>query len=167
MERVTDKYVFFWGSEFSNWYDCSRYPYIKYKSITFFNSEQAFMWEKAVFFHDMEIAKKIVETPDPRENKALGRKIRGFDSERWMIASYPIMVAVNYAKYSQNVRLKALLLETEDKILVEASPYDKIWGIGLSWQDDDCLDETKWKGMNLLGKALMEVRKQLQEEPSH
>lgn len=100
MERVTDTHVFFWGGELSNWFEC-RYPYIRYKGITFFNSEQAFMWEKAIFFGDMEMAKRIVETPDPRENKALGRKVRGFDSERWLIAAYPIMVAVKISNLKE------------------------------------------------------------------
>jgi ribA/ribD-fused uncharacterized protein len=162
MERITDKYVFFWGSELSNWYDCRR-PF-KYKGLTFFNSEQAFMWEKAVFFGDMETAKNIIGNPDPARCKRLGRLIKGFDVERWMVNSFTFMVAVNYAKFSQNVILKNTLLETEDKIIVEASPYDKIWGIGIHWEDDDCLDENKWKGMNLLGKALMEVRKKLKNE---
>lgn len=160
MERVTETHAFFWGGELSNWYPCR----FRYKGLTFYNSEQAFMWEKAVFFQDMEIAKKILETPEPKENKELGRRVKEFDSERWLIASYPIMVAVNYAKYSQHKYLKKILLETENKILVEASPYDKIWGIGISWQDDACLDENKWKGMNLLGKALMEVRRMLKNE---
>jgi ribA/ribD-fused uncharacterized protein len=162
MERVTDKYVFFWGSELSNWYEC-RVPFIKYKGITFFNSEQAFMWEKAVYFGDMEIAKKIVETSNPKENKKLGRQVKGFDVEKWSQVNFQFMVDVNYAKYSQSPRLKALLLSTEDKIIVEASPYDTIWGIGLHWEDDDVLDESKWKGQNLLGKALMMVRNEIRK----
>lgn len=169
MERVTDTHVFFWGGEFSNWYEC---PF-KYKGLSFSNTEQAFMWEKAIFFNDMETAEKILRTPNPKENKALGRRVKNFDVERWMINSFTFMVAVNYAKYSQKnennkhfrcEKAREILLSTGDKILVEASPYDKIWGIGLHWNDDDCLDETKWKGMNLLGKALMQVRKMISEE---
>jgi ribA/ribD-fused uncharacterized protein len=102
-----------------------------------------------------------VKNPDPARCKRIGRMIDGFDAEKWSKVSFQIMVDVNYAKYSQNPRLKALLLSTEDKIIVEASPYDTIWGIGLHWENDDCLDESKWKGQNLLGKALMEVRNQL------
>ena len=74
------------------------------------------------------------------------------------------MVSVNLAKFGQNPRLKATLLSTEDKILVEASEFDTVWGIGIHWKNDDCLNETKWKGMNLLGKALMCVREILKEE---
>ncbi|MFA5207571.1 MAG: NADAR family protein [Candidatus Paceibacterota bacterium] len=160
MERITDKYVFFWNGEFSNWFEC-KFPFIKYKGLTFFNSEQAFMWEKAIFFGDMEIAKKIVETPNPKENKILGRKVKNFDKNKWLREGYEIMIAVNLAKFGQNSRLKAILLSTEDKIIVEASPYDTIWGIGLHWEDDRVLDEKNWRGMNLLGKALMEVREKL------
>ena len=160
MERITDTHVFFWGSDFSNWNDCR----FKYKDLHFYNTEQAFMWEKAVFFGDMEKAKKILETPNPATCKALGRKVQGFNAEQWMINSFIFMVAVNYCKFSQNKKLKKILLSTEDKVIVEASPYDKIWGIGLHWKDDDCLDETKWQGMNLLGKALMHVRDELKVE---
>lgn len=172
--RTTDTHVFFWGGEFSNWYDCQ----FKYKGLTFYNSEQAFMWEKAMYFEDKEIAEKILNTPDPKENKKLGRKVKNFNPELWMVVSYPIMVAVNMAKYYQGQksnetkyfksrRAKTALLDTGDKILVEASPYDKIWGIGLGSDNDDCLDEAKWQGMNLLGKALMEVRKSLRDEKNN
>lgn len=122
------------------------------------------MWEKARYFGDEEMAELILHTQNPKEAKALGRKVRGFDAERWMIGSYVVMMAVNYPKYNQNPKLKEKLLATGDKTLVEASPYDKIWGIGLSEDDDRCLDEHLWQGMNLLGKALMEVRYQLKQQ---
>lgn len=163
MERMTDKYVFFWNGELSNWYPC-RYKNIRYKGLTFFNSEQAFMWEKAVYFGDMETAAEIVKNPDPSRCKRLGRLVKGFNAIKWSEVSYDIMIAVNYAKFSQNGILKNLLLETENKILVEASPYDTIWGIGLHYDDDKCLDPANWKGQNLLGKALMIVRNRLKNE---
>jgi ribA/ribD-fused uncharacterized protein len=154
IERITDTHVFFWGSEFSNWHDSG----LIYDSLAFCNSEQAFMWKKAVFFGDHETAKKIAHCESPSIAKKLGRQVKNFDAQKWSEVSYQIMVDVNYAKYQQKPKLKELLLSTGDKIIVEASPYDTIWGIGLHWKDDDCLDETKWKGLNLLGKALMEVR---------
>lgn len=157
--RTTDTHVFFWGGEFSNWFAA----YFEYEDHEFYNSEQAFMWKKAKFFGDEEIAELILHTQNPRDAKALGRKVRGFDAERWAMVSYPIMIAVNVEKYMQNPRLEEKLLATGDKTLVEASPYDKIWGIGLSEDDDRCLDEHQWQGMNLLGKALMLVRKQLKQ----
>jgi len=157
MERITDKYVFFWNSELSNWYGIK----FRYKGITFYNSEQAFMWEKAIFFGDTATAALILKTPIPRDNKALGRKIKGFDAGKWLRDGYEIMIAVNMAKFGQNSRLKVILLSTKDKIIVEASPTDTIWGIGLHWEDDRVLDEKNWRGQNLLGKALMEVREKL------
>jgi ribA/ribD-fused uncharacterized protein len=163
MERITDKYVFFGGSELSNWYECKP-NFIKYKGITFFNSEQAFMWEKAIYFGDMEIAKQIVKSPSPKIAKELGRSVKNFNAKMWSQVSYDIMIDVNFAKYSQNLILRDILISTEDKIIVEASPTDSLWGIGLHWSDDRCLDEKNWKGENLLGRALMEVRKKLFNE---
>jgi len=160
MERITDKYVFFWGSEFSNWYDCK----FRYRDIIFFNSEQAFMWVKATYFGDMEIAEKILKTPSPDQCKRLGRKVKNFNAEKWLKEGYYVMVAVNLAKFGQNPKLKEILLSTGDKIIVESSPYDQIWGIGLYHNDDRILDEKNWRGQNLLGKALMEVREILKDD---
>jgi ribA/ribD-fused uncharacterized protein len=158
MERITDTHVFFWGSELSNWYNCK----FEYLGNTFSNSEQAFMSRKAAYFEDWEIFEKILKTgQNPKTAKKLGREIKNFNAEFWTEVCFEEMVDVNFAKYSQNSDLKELLLSTGDKTLVEASPYDTVWGIGLHWEDDDCLDENKWKGTNLLGKALMEVRKLL------
>ena len=91
----------------------------------------------------------------------MGREVKNFNSDEWLKVSYQIMVDVNYAKWSSNIKLKQLLLSTGDKTIVEASPFDKIWGIGLHWSDDRVLDEKKWEGMNLLGKCLMQVREKL------
>lgn len=157
MERITDKYVFFWGSEFSNWYDSS----LIYDSIVFYNNEQAFMWKKAIFFNDAEIARKIAQTSNPSIAKMLGRQVKNFNLQIWSEVNYQIMVDINFAKYSQKPLLKEILLSTGDKTIVEASPYDTIWGIGLHWKDNAVLDEANWKGQNLLGKALMEVREML------
>ena len=152
--RETDTHIFFWGEEFSNWYDCR----FLYKGNKFYNSEQAFMWEKARFFEDGEIAGRILETPNPSVAKRLGRQVKNFDSNKWMNPGYQFMIDVNISKYTQDEELKEKLLSTGNKILVEASPYDAIWGIGLGEGNDEILDENNWKGLNLLGKALMEVR---------
>jgi ribA/ribD-fused uncharacterized protein len=119
------------------------------------------MWEKAVFFGDMVTAALILKTPSPSQCKKLGRIVLNFKADVWLREGYAIMIDINMAKFSQNSKLKAILLSTEDKILVEASPYDTIWGIGLYHEDDKVLDEKNWKGQNLLGKALMEVREKL------
>ena len=155
MDRITNTHIYFWGSQLSNWYACE----FNYKRKYFYNSEQAYMWEKAIYFNDNEVAEEILKTPDPRIVKKLGRLVKGFDTEVWNAECYDIMVDVCFEKFSQNVDLQLLLISTGDKILVEASPHDKIWGVGLHWKDDKILDEANWDGQNLLGKALMEVRK--------
>ena len=156
MDRVTDTHVYFWGDPtFSNWGQAR----IVYKDKVFQNTEQAFMWEKAKFFGDEETAEEILKNDNPSMAKKLGRKVKNFDNERWMINSFTFMVAVNKAKFLQHEKMAKILLSTADKTIVEASPYDKIWGVGLHWNDDAILDEHKWQGLNLLGKALMEVRK--------
>jgi len=158
MERITNTHVFFWGLEFSNWYGCL----FTYKGKNFYNSEQAFMWEKALYFNDNTIAEEILHTSSPKVAKELGREIRNFNREKWSEVSYDIMIDVNIAKYTSDPYLEDILLSTGDKTIVEASPTDSIWGIGLHWSDDKVLDESKWQGQNLLGKALMEVRTKLQ-----
>ena len=164
MERVTDTHVFFWNGPFSNWYTHGMRSEFKYKGLKFFNSEQAFMWEKAVFFNDIDIAEEIIKFGhEPKAAKHMGRQIKGFDAQKWSEVSFDIMVNVNYEKYSQSPWLKEILLSTENKTIVESSPVDLVWGIGIHWENDDCLDESKWRGQNLLGKALMEVRKKLKD----
>ena len=159
IERITDKYVFFWNGIFSNWQPAI----FEYKDHRFENSEQAFMWEKALAFDDKDIANKILLNSDPRKTKGLGRKVKNFDADKWEKVSLDIMIEVNMEKFSQNLRMEKHLLSTNDKIIVEASPYDKIWGIGLHQDDDRVLDESQWDGLNKLGIALMEVRTKMNE----
>jgi len=154
MDRITNTHVYFWGSILSNWYGVK----FEYKEHEFHNSEQAFMWLKAIHFGDFKIAEQILNTPNPKENKKLGRKVKGFDKEDWELHCLDYMIDVNLAKFKQHEGLLKDLLSTGDKTIVEASPYDVIWGIGLHWEDDDVLDESKWRGKNLLGIALMAVR---------
>jgi hypothetical protein len=158
--RTTDTHVYFWHGEFSNWHKCQ----FRYKKLNFYNTEQAFMWEKAVCFGDMEAAALIMKTPDPAEAKRIGRTVKNFQDEKWAIVSFSVMAAVNFEKYNQHPYLRSKLFATGNKTLVEASPVDKIWGVGLHWKDDQILDENNWKGMNLLGRALMYVREQLKSK---
>jgi ribA/ribD-fused uncharacterized protein len=157
MDRITKTHVYFWGSVFSNWADVR----FEYKGHTFYNSEQAFMWEKALLFKDQKIADKIFECDSPKEAKALGRKVKNFDSVKWDQVGFDLMVDINYEKFNQNPSLTEILFSTGTKTIVEASPFDKIWGVGLHWDDDRILDEKNWQGKNLLGKALMKVRDRL------
>ena len=123
--------------------------------------EQFMMAKKAELFQDNKILKQILDCDDPKRIKALGRKVSNFDEEIWNREKYFIVLHGNYMKFSQNSELKKFLLSTGDTILVEASPYDAIWGIKMSRNDKDILNPLKWKGKNLLGFALMEVRDEL------
>lgn len=150
--------ILFWKSyPFSQW---SPSKFIV-DDIKYSNTEQYMMAEKARLFKDYDIEKKIMNTTTPAVMKALGRKIANFDQSVWDQYKYQIVVCGNYAKFSQNSNIKQILLDTGDAIIAEASPYDKIWGIGLLPTHKDAQNPNKWKGENLLGKALMEVRSKL------
>lgn len=155
--KVTDKYVLFWNGIYSNWYPCT----FVYKGITFNCSEQAMMWEKAMTFGDEHHAKVILSTDDPQVQKKAGRLIENYDNEKWEEVRYQLVVDILVQKFEQNEVLLDELISTGNKILVEASPYDVIWGIGLGEQDPKALNESAWRGQNLLGKAVMDVRKLL------
>jgi ribA/ribD-fused uncharacterized protein len=103
-------------------------------------------------------------TKGPKEQKALGRSVKGFDKNKWEAVCREIVYEANYAKFTQNTVMKSELLRSGDRELVEASPYDNIWGIGMSESDKDILDKSKWKGTNWLGEAIMKVRKTIIEE---
>ena len=124
-------------------------------------TEQYMMASKAQLFGDEEIRKEILKCNDPKQIKALGRKVRGFDQGVWDKFKYAIVLNGNWLKFSQNRELREFLLSTGDSVLVEASPYDNIWGIRLSVNSPEARDPFKWRGQNLLGFALMEVRDEL------
>ncbi|XP_052257913.1 uncharacterized protein LOC127862699 [Dreissena polymorpha] len=119
------------------------------------------MYMKAVLFGDDRIADKIMKTSDPKKIKALGKKVSNFHEPTWRAHCLDVVKTANLAKFSQNEKLKKKLFNTYPKILVEASPYDKIWGIGLAEDEPEAFDKIKWKGHNLLGYVLTEVRDQL------
>ncbi len=116
------------------------------------------MAEKAALFDDQEIRAQVLQAPTPNAAKALGRKVRGFNDQRWLQHRYDIVVRANQAKFSQNPELDEFLMRTGSRIIVEASPVDAIWGIGLAQDHADVNDPNLWKGLNLLGFALMQVR---------
>jgi ribA/ribD-fused uncharacterized protein len=165
--NVTDKYVAFWGSAFSNFYPCEIHVtndwWDKPVDLHFTSSEQYFMWLKATYFEDYETADKILEAKTPKEAKALGRQVKGFVEEEWAEIREDAMWNAVYAKFSQNEDLKAFLFadEFKDKIFVEGSPVDTIWGVGLDWRDPRIGDEENWLGLNLLGTVLVNVRESL------
>ena len=123
--------------------------------------EQYMMAAKAELFGDKEIWDQILKCSDQKQIKALGRKVRGFDQAVWDKFKYAIVLNGNWLKFSQNRELREFLLSTGDSVLVEASPYDNIWGIRLSANSPEAWDPFRWRGQNLLGFALMEVRDEL------
>lgn len=123
--------------------------------------EQYMMAEKARLFGDKEIEEQIMECMEPGKIKAYGRKVKGFQEDIWNICKYSIVLNGNYYKFMQNPELKKFLLNTGNKILIEASPYDGIWGIRMSAEEKEIENPMKWKGKNLLGFALMEVRDEI------
>lgn len=164
--RITDKHVFFWGEWPSNWYPSQFKAEYDGKEYVFSNSEQYFMFVKAKVFKDEEIALKIlIDGTDPKSAKELGRQVRNYDDKVWDDMRYKVMVDACYYKFSQSPTLKEELLKDEykDKGYVEGSPVDKIFGIGVHWKEASD-DESTWKGRNLLGKALDEVRERLLNE---
>ena len=168
--NITDKYVSFWGGVFSNFYPCKIHVtsdwYDKPIDLTFQSSEQYFMWLKATNFNDYETANEIVKAKTPKEAKALGRKVKNYDDEEWSEIREAAMWNAVYQKFKQNPELQQYLINpvTETRSFVEGSPYDCVWGCGISWDDPAIADEKNWKGENLLGKTLDKVRRALIEE---
>jgi len=119
------------------------------------------MAEKARLFKDESVLQKILNAGSPGAAKKFGRMVAGFSDDVWMAHRFEIVCRANVAKFSQNEELKTFLLNTGNKVLVEASPYDRIWGIGMSSNHQDINNPAMWKGLNLLGYALMEARDQL------
>lgn len=163
--RVTEKHIFFWGEFPSNWHPARFVVKRDGKELEFFNSEQYFMYEKAMVFGDEVTAMRILfEGKDPKKAKSLGRQVKNYDDKVWEKVRYQIMVYANMHKYLQNKDLREKLLseEFDGKKYVEASPLDGIWGIKCD-EATALDDESNWNGLNLLGKALDEVRSVLKK----
>ena len=160
-------FLFFWGhnckgnspdkSCLSQWYDCR----FSADGKEYRTAEQYMMAHKAMLFGDDKVLEEIIRADNPAVYKKLGRKISGFDEEIWKQHRTDIVIAGNLAKFSQNVLLKNYLLSTAPRVLVEASPYDGIWGIATAADMPDAQNPAKWRGSNLLGFCLMEVREML------
>lgn len=116
------------------------------------------MHVKALMFGDEVKAKQIMKSHDPREQKRLGREVKGFDPAAWAEVAVDLMVPALVEKFTQSKALLAEILSSGDDLIVEASPYDKIWGIGLAEDDPRALDQSQWQGTNWLGIALMKAR---------
>ncbi|WP_233219922.1 NADAR family protein [Micromonospora sp. RP3T] len=127
----------------------------------FATAEHWMMWHKATLFDDHATAERVLAATHPHRAKALGRQVRGFDEAVWVARRREVVVAGNVAKFGQHEPLRRFLLGTGDRVLVEASPTDRVWGIGLTADDPRAADPATWRGENLLGFALMAAREQL------
>jgi len=160
-KKTADDYHFFYGGPFSQW---ASVPMVidgtKYSSC-----EQYMMSEKAKLFGDDEMYAKIMASDDPQEQKMkFGRNVKNFNQDIWQQHAREIVYRGNYAKMTQDARCLEALANSRGKMIVEASPYDKIWGIGLGEGDPRILDESQWQGTNWLGEVIMQVRDDLEKE---
>jgi ribA/ribD-fused uncharacterized protein len=159
--RETDNSVFFWSGMYSQWFES---PF-EAEGQKFNCTEQYMMYKKAMLFGDEGVANAIMKTRNPSDQKALGRQVRNFNSEVWNQHAIDIVSEGNYQKFKQNPNLSEILLGKHlNKEIVEASPKDKIWGIGLHYSDEACDDKSKWQGTNWLGISIMNARERLVEE---
>ena len=164
------KYVFFWGHKrspdgsiskscLSQWWQST----FEIGGVSYPSSEHYMMAEKARLFNDVETLGKILSAKSPAEAKKFGRLVKGFNEELWKEKRFEIVVDASFAKFSQSLELKSFLLATGNKVLVEASPPDRIWGIGMDQHNEHAENPRMWRGLNLLGFALMEARSRLED----
>jgi len=153
-----NKFVFFYGGPFSQWYQSK----FTIDNVEYNCAEQYMMAMKAKTFNDEEAFYKIMKSHNPFTQKATGRKVKNFSVKEWSKVSRDFVYKANMAKFSIP-HLKDFILDTGDKEIVEASPTDAIWGIGLDANDPDIFDKSKWRGLNWLGEVLMKVRKDLRD----
>ncbi|MGW1992256.1 NADAR family protein [Embleya sp. NPDC001921] len=161
------KYVFFWGHRepregvdsgcLSQWYPS---PFTV-DGVSYRTAEHWMMAGKARMFGDADAERRVLAAGHPKTAKTIGRQVRGFDERRWVDERFELIVAGNVAKFGQHPAMGAFLLGTGRRVLVEASPLDRIWGIGLAADDERAADPERWRGLNLLGFALMEARARL------
>lgn len=161
-------FLYFWGHTpkrsnavgphvFSQWFESD----FSIDGTVYPSAEHYMMAAKAELFGDAEMREAIVRAPSPGEAKALGRKVRGFDSAQWDAHRLGIVTRGSIAKFDAQDDLRKYLLSTGDRVLVEASPVDPIWGIGLAHDDARAARPSQWQGLNLLGFALMAARAEL------
>ncbi|MGG1445348.1 NADAR family protein [Brevibacillus laterosporus] len=164
------KYLFFWGNTpkkdgmvdkscFSQWYPA---PFEE-DGIIYATAEHYMMAKKAELFGDTAMRDQIIKQKHPNQAKALGRRVQAFDDRVWNAHKLDIVRQANLLKFSQHPELKSYLLHTGNRVLVEASPYDRVWGIGLAQNHPDAERPQHWRGENLLGFALMLVREQFRD----
>jgi ribA/ribD-fused uncharacterized protein len=166
-EKSDNKFLFFWGHQpskegiitkscLSQWWSSS----FVVEGVEYKTAEHWMMAKKAELF-DPEMIEKILNAKTPAEAKKLGREVKDYEENTWLKNRFNIVKEANFHKFQQNVSLREFLLNTKERILVEASPVDSIWGIGMASDHKDIYNPAEWRGLNLLGFALMEVRDEI------
>lgn len=155
--KMDEKFTFFWDGPFSQWHDS---PF-EINGVKYNCCEQYMMAEKARLFGDKEAEDLIMSSSSPREQKAIGRTVANFNENQWNKVCKEIVHRGNLAKFTQNLDLQKVLFATKGTTIVEASPYDKIWGIGLHESDPRAKDRSTWQGKNWLGEVLTQVREEI------
>ncbi|MFE0820250.1 NADAR family protein [Streptomyces sp. NPDC058847] len=167
-ERI--KYLCFWGhrprpdgrigpSCLSQWWPS---PFTV-AGVEYATAEHWMMAGKARLFGDAEAERRVLAAEHPAEAKKAGRLVRGFDEAVWERERFSVVVEGSVHKFASDPALRGFLLGTGDRVLVEASPVDRVWGIGLAADDEAATDPERWRGPNLLGFALMAARERLRE----
>lgn len=161
--RTTDTHVYFLTGPFSQWHPSEFTAALEPggSELRFSHAEQYMMAGKAVLFGDYDTLVRIMDAAHPRDQKELGRLVRGFNADAWNQHAQEIVYRGNMAKFSQDEDLRDYLLATGDRHLVEGAWYDPVWGVALAWDDDRILDTANWRGTNWLGETLMRVRRDL------
>ncbi|MET8365139.1 NADAR family protein [Micromonospora sp. NPDC005194] len=165
------KFLFFWGHQpqrdgaigagcLSQWWPA---PFT-IDGLRFPTTEHYMMWRKATLFGDQATAAQILTVRHPHAAKTLGRQVASFDQQVWEQHRYDVVVTGSAAKFGQHPALRTYLLGTRERVLVEASPLDRVWGIGLTADHPHAADPARWRGLNLLGFALMQTRATLLEQ---
>ncbi|WP_244826951.1 NADAR family protein [Caballeronia sp. TF1N1] len=160
--KTTETMVLFWSTAeiYSNWHPAA---FVE-NGVQFSSTEQYMMWRKATQFGNEALAAQMLTQTNPGKLKSMGRRVEGYEESVWEGERMSMMIRGCYLKFSQNPAMRAELLATGTRMLVEASPVDAIWGIGLAEDDPRALDPALWQGRNLLGQALMEVRRLLLDQ---
>lgn len=161
--RIAAGFTFFYGSgePFSNWHKAPFVEHREGQTLRFATAEHYMMYRKALCFGDTAAAAAILGTPDPRVAKRLGRRVKPFDAEVWNQVARRVVYEGCKLKFTQNAGAYQALVATRGTKLVEASPTDRIWGVGLAESDDRILDPGAWRGTNWLGEVLTCLRDDL------
>ncbi len=159
-KEVGESTIAFWGKDS---YLSNHHPAVfSVQGQEFSSMEQYLMHAKAMLFRDDTSADKILQTKDCVQQKQYGKQVKGFDRQKWELSATAIAKTGLLAKFSADQSLKERLLATKGKTLVEASPHDTFWGIGMNLHNPAIADQARWKGLNKLGTVLEEVRDELE-----